>query len=496
MTSIYNSSVENPAHEPLAGVSEAAAVTKAAPVRMAARTVASRFIILILCLALVLSTIAYGTVHYWALAIFQAGAAFILFFWAVDAWRSRFLRLSRSALQLPLLGLGLLGLVQLLPLGAGETVAPGLTAVKTLSLDPYSTQLIVVQLLALLVYFAAALAFIDSSGRLRIVVQTIMVFGFALAVFGMMQSVVSPDTIYGIKKLGQSTAFGPFINRHHFAAYMEMALALPAGLLLSGAVPREKKLLYISAAALMAIALVMTNSRGGLISLVAETGFLFIITGRRNSVDEKNREPTEKGGRARALMIRAGLALALLLAIFTGVIFLGGEAALSRFIGTVNAEDPTTGRAHFWRGTLEIIGDHPIVGSGLGSFGVAYTLYDTRNGLFRLEQAHNDYLQILSDAGIIGGLLALAFFVLLFRTGFARTESLDPYRRGVATGALAGCFAVLIHSFFDFTLHTTANSLLFLTIAALATVSGVEESGSGRRRRHRRRQSATSQQTV
>lgn len=450
-------------------------------------TVASRFIILILCLALVLSALAYGTVHYWTLAVFQGGAALIIFFWAVDAWRSRVLRLSRNPLQLPLLGICLLGVIQLFPLGSAPVIdGSAAQAARTISLDPYSTRLILVQLLALLVYFAAALVFIDSPRRLRVVTYTIVIFGFALAIFGLTQSVVSPTRIYGIKELGQSTAFGPFINRHHFAAYMEMALGLTGGLLLSGAIVREKRLLCIFAAVIMAIALVMTNSRGGIISLFAETLFIFIIVGV--SFGRRAESGERKSGRASALMIRAGLAFVLLAVVFSAVVFLGGEEVLSRFIGTVNAQDPTTGRVHFWRGTLEIIRDHPLVGTGLGSFGVAYTLYDTRNGIFRLEQAHNDYLQLLSDAGIVGAILGLLFVGILFRRGFARRETDDPFRRGVATGALVGCFAVLVHSFFDFTLHTTANGLLFLTLAALATLNGnVEEGGQSKRRRHRRR---------
>jgi O-antigen ligase len=117
---------------------------------------------------------------------------------------------------------------------------------------------------------------------------------------------------------------------------------------------------------------------------------------------------------------------------------------------------------------------------------VVYTGYDSRNGLFRLEQAHNDYLQVLSDGGIVGAALALFFVVSLFRMGFARRQSQDQFRRGVATGALAGCFAVLVHSFFDFTLHTPSNALLFLILAALATMNGrVEDAPTVQKRRHR-----------
>src|SRR3989441_11670815 len=141
-------------------------------------------------------------------------------------------------------------------------------------------------------------------------------------------------------------------------------------------------------------------------------------------------------------------------------------------------------RTHFWAVTLDVIKAYPIVGSGLGSLGVIYTRYDSHNGLLRLEQAHNDYLQTLSDGGIVGGVLGLAFIVILFRQRFARRETDDKFRRGVATGALAGCFAVLIHSFFDFTLHTTANALLFFILPALATPEKRVDQDHRRRRRH------------
>ena len=83
------------------------------------RTLASRFIILTLCIAIVLSALAFGTVHSWSLGVLQASAGLVVFFWYVDGWRSKRFRISRNVLQWPLVGLVLIGLVQLLPLGAG-----------------------------------------------------------------------------------------------------------------------------------------------------------------------------------------------------------------------------------------------------------------------------------------------------------------------------------------------------------------------------------------
>ncbi len=447
-------------------------------------TLASRFAFLVICIAIVTSALAYGTVHYWALGLFNLGGLTILVLWVADSWRLGNLRVSRNLLQLPLLAALALGLVQLLPLrGVPTETAFGLA--NTLSLDPYSTRLVLVQLATLLIYFAATLVFVDTPHRLHVLVRTIMIFGFCLAIFGLTQSFTSPTKVYWVRELPQSTAFGPFINRHHFAGYMELTIALPLGLLFAGSVDKEKRLLYVFIAGMMGIALVMTTSRGGIISLVAEIIFLVVVTAIWRSQNERRRH---KSSRLKQIGARVGLAAALLVGLFIGVIALGGEFSFYRFIDSVNFEDPTTGRAHFWSVTLDIIKAHPYVGTGLGAFGVVYTKYDTRNGFFRLEQAHNDYLQVFSDGGIIGALVALSFVVLLFYLALKRARSHDDFRRGVALAALSGCFAVLVHSFFDFTLHTTSNALLFLVTAALATLNGSVETAP--RKRHRRSRTA------
>lgn len=449
-------------------------------------TLASRFAFLIISTAIILSALAYGTVHYWALALFFLGAVSILILWVVDSWNLGEVRISRNALQLPLLGMLLLGAIQLLPFRTPSAAGLGLPVVKSLSFDPNATRLVLTQIAALFIYFAATLIFTDTPKRLRLLVRTITIFGFFLAIFGLTQSFTSPNKVYWLRDLGQSTPFGPFINRHHFAGYMELTLALPLGLLFSGSIEKEKRVIYFFVAGLMAVALVMTNSRGGIISVFAEIVFIVATMGIRRRGKKRRGSSSGKRLGIKSAALKAGLALALVISLFGAVVLLGGEGALSRFVGTVNTDDPTTGRAHFWSVTLDIIKQHPFLGTGLGAYGAVYTAYDSRNGLFRLEQAHNDYLQVLSDGGIVGAVIGLFFLVTLVRMGFARRESEDGFRRGVATGALAGCFAVMVHSFFDFTLHTPANGLLFLVLAALATMNGrVEDVHAPRKKRSR-----------
>jgi O-antigen ligase len=499
-TSISNASADSPVHADAAPSAELLTPPPAPPPPpadaasaegLAPRTVWSRFIILLLCAAVVTTTLAFGTVHAWSLAAFQLSAALVVALWMIDAWRTGRLRVSRSFLQVPLVGLGVLGIVQLLPLGAGGAENIGgaglsIEPARALSFDPYATRLVLIQLAALLVYFSAALAFIDSPRRLRLVVRTVIIFGFVLALFGLMQNFISPNVIYWVREPKQAQPFGPYINRHHFAGYMELALAMPLGLLFSGAIDRDRIPLYGFAALICSVALVMTNSRGGIIAMVAEILFLVVIAaGVGRGGGEGGRDLRSRVASAAK---RAAFAFALLAALFVFALYSGGEQSLTRLVGTVNADDPTTGRAHFWKGAVEIIKDHPLLGVGLGAFSAAYPRYDTGAGAYRLEQAHNDYLQILSDGGIVGALLALVFVAALFRQGFRRLQTHDKFRRGVALGALTGCAGALVHSAFDFTLHTTANGLLFLLLAALATMNGrVEEPESPRRRRMRRR---------
>ena len=132
----------------------------------------------------------------------------------------------------------------------------------------------------------------------------------------------------------------------------------------------------------------------------------------------------------------------------------------------------------------------------MGAFGQAYTPYDDFNGLERVEQAHNDYLQVLADAGVVGAAIGILFLFLLFREARRNTRVPNGFRRGVAIGAIGGIFAVLVHSVFDFVLHTTAVTLLFLMLIALLVAAGREYRDDvtepGEQHRHGRRRSEAS----
>jgi O-antigen ligase len=159
----------------------------------------------------------------------------------------------------------------------------------------------------------------------------------------------------------------------------------------------------------------------------------------------------------------------MVIVIFGVVLFVGGEDSLLRGIGlTLPDSDITTGRSYFWSIALRMFLDHPFLGVGWDAFGVAFTSYDTRSGLFRVEQAHNEYLQFLAEGGIPGLLSVVLFIYLLFRQSLRTIAGGGGIVKEASIGALAGCFGIITHSFFDFPLRTPSNAFFFLMLSAVA----------------------------
>ena len=431
----------------------------------------SGIIFFLLAVTLVFAPVAFGAVDFWALGILTLIVFLIAVLWLFDAWKTGEFSFNTNRLQIPLIGFILIGLIQLLPVRTADVAAGALSisAASALSLDPYTTRFAVVQLVVYFIFFAAALTFIDTSQRLRKIVLLIIIFGALMAFFGILQRLANPEGIYGVRPTPYAVPFGSFVNQHHFAAFMEMTIGVTLGLLYNKSTKGDKRLLLAIAVVIMGIALVFTSSRGGILSLFGVIGFVTLASFLRQKTDEEG-EATKSSFQSKFALIGGGLALVLVL--FGSILLLGGGASLTRGIGFINQADISNGRSHFWSVTLQIIRDYPIFGAGFNAYGVAFTRYDTWNGSLRIEQAHNDYLQIFADAGIFGFACAIAFVYFLFKQGLEKiNQAGDRFRRGVAVGALAGCFGILLHSFFDFPLRTPSNAFYFLILVTLAVVS-------------------------
>ncbi len=452
----------------------------------------SSVIFFLLCLIPVFSTVLFGAVDNTTWIIISIFWVAIVLLWLAEAWKGRGFLFSPSALQIPMLGLLLIGLVQLLPLRAVDAGALlSVPVSQALSLDPYSTRFFIVKLVVYIVFFAACLAFINNERRFKKAVLLVVIFGSLMAFFGILQRLANPDGIYGMRETPQSIPFGPFVNQHHFAGFMQMTGGVTLGLLFGKKTERDKKILLAIAVVIMGVATVLTSSRGGLLGFVSVLVFvtlLSLLSGRWSG--EKKSTTAGSAGIQRNFALAAG-GFTLIVLIFGVALLIGGNDALLRGIGAANTDaDISSGRAHFWPIALKIFLENPILGAGFDAFGAAFTRFDTWNGVLRVEQAHNEYLQILADAGLAGFMCIAAFIFLLFRKGLTNVSgAAGGFPRDAAAGALAGCFGILIHSFFDFPLRTPSNAFVFLLICAIATVSV----GSVTRERPSRRKRRTSE---
>ena len=441
--------------------------------------------ILVLAIPMLL-TVAYGGVDYWALGLQAVLATALLALWVADALSTGRFAFSLNLLQLPIAGLMLVGLLQLLPLG-GSTAPEGIALEgisNAISLDPFATRLAVVQLLAYLVFFGAALVFIDSPKRLRRSVIAFLIFTSLMGFFGILQFLAKPEAIYGLRPTPQAEPFSAYVNKHHFAALMEMTFGLGLALLLGKATGKDKRVMLVIVLVLSGIACILTGSRGGLLSLGAVSAIVVLGTLllRRKHHDGEHDRTTRGGIFSRSLSMVFGV-LALAVIVIGAVLLLGGDSSLTRGLGLSAQGDFSSGRLHFWGVTWQVFLSSPVVGVGLDSLGVAFTKFDSWPGVFRIEQAHNEYLQVLAEAGILGFACVVGFIFLLFRKAVSHIAMMtDLFPRAAALGALAGCFGILLHSFFDFPLRTPANAYFFLLMAVFATASVRFHEGHHRRR--------------
>ncbi len=400
------------------------------------------------------STILYGAVHQGVLALLYFLIVLTSLLWFGDSLYRGMFRVSTEPIQLILYAAAIYGLIQVIPFGiSGPGPLAGIP--KTISFDPFATQVSSLHFVGLGLFFSLVLVSMDSASRLRKLASFITIFGAVFAFFAILQSLLNPTMIYGL--LERPLSFGSFVSRNNFAGWMEMAVAVPLGMIFTGSVAQDKKLIYITASVLMGVSIVLSGSRGGLISLVLLIGFLVFVSYLQR----------DRG----SVVLKAGLGVAILIAIVAGTAFVGGENTFTRISEGETVAEGVVTRPQIWRTTLRMIADNLPLGVGLGAYGVAYAKYDEASGFERVEQAHNDYLQVLSDAGIVGALLGIAFLFLLIRRGLQALKSANLERRGLATGALAGIFAALIHSLFDFNLHTAAVALLFLTLVGILVAS-------------------------
>jgi O-antigen ligase len=274
--------------------------------------------------------------------------------------------------------------------------------IARITVVPFLTQIELLKYSALLALFFLCVQSYRTRAQWRQFVWFLLILGFGVSLFGILQHFTFNGKIYWFREIPfGGVPFGPYVNRNHFAGLME--LLIPPGvaiLILQG--ERRDQLPLITLFTLIPIgALFLAASRGGIMSFLAEMGFLVIlITLRRR----------EKKG------LVAGAAIVTLAAIL--VSWLGIGSALERFAAYKSLEVSESMRVAMVQGSWHIFLDRPIMGAGLGTLQEIFPRYETIYTGLIVNHSHNDYAEGLAETGAIGGLCFLIFLILLFWTGW------------------------------------------------------------------------------
>jgi O-antigen ligase len=250
--------------------------------------------------------------------------------------------------------------------------------------------------------------------------------------------------------------FGPYVNHNHYAGLMEMLIAFPLIFALQSDVSVGARLFFGLSAIIMGVSVVESGSRGGIIALLCQIILLAVI--------------------GRFTRMKRGAAVALLL-VLVGMATLLAVVADSGVVARIfSLREPGRADVAGWRmslnhDSLAMVRARPVLGWGLGTFSTVYPQFRSFYDDAPINEAHNDYMQLLVETGAVGGIITVWFLVIVFREGWRNlSRSQSFWDRGVTFGAIVSVSGILIHSASDFNLHIPANAAIFFVMCALVVV--------------------------
>jgi O-antigen ligase len=392
-----------------------------------------------ICVLLAGGVLAFGAVEEWSQAVLEVGASLLLLFWALRQYR-------RNAEQLVIPP-------EFLPLIAFAVVAVTQWVFHLTASRYYTRSGLQLLALCMIVVFLMAQTYARTN-HWRGFIWFLMSLGFFVSIFGILQHLTSNGKLYWYRttRFG-GFPFGPYVNRNHFAGFAEMIIPVALVPLVLGKVRRERLFLVGLFALVPIVALLLSASRGGIVSFVVQIVMLLVMLLVR---------------RAHGRNVIIG-GIVVLCAVMM-VSWIGVQQVLQRFSGIQSLEVSVGKRAAMRADTWRLFLDHPVMGTGLGTFEMVFPPYDSLYDGKVVNHAHNDYLEALSETGVVGGLCCALFLgVLLINAMKGLAEPGSPFGVVLNLSGFIACVGILVHSLVDFNLHIPANALLFFVSAHMAT---------------------------
>ncbi|MFA4991646.1 MAG: O-antigen ligase family protein [Candidatus Omnitrophota bacterium] len=288
----------------------------------------------------------------------------------------------------------------------------------------------------------------------------IVMLGAGLSVFGIIQYLGgAAASWWDIRDFLSSV----YVNHNHFAGLLELCVPLCVGLAL-GEKDGGKRLLYVYAFFMMLLAFILSMSRGAWFSLMFSMPVLLALLYKKNFIKKRT-------------------FILFFIFVVIGFLFIKKTAPdlfLGRMASYRNLD--LEGRLDIWKGALGIIKDNPLLGTGIGTFAHHFPRYRPEGLNLFANYAHNDYLQLASESGIVSLLAWLYMLFVIIRKGI-RTYLLSEsnFKKVVSLGISAGILSMAVHSMVDFNLRIPANAVLFTVLSGLLFSLSSRRDNSDRR---------------
>jgi O-antigen ligase len=321
-------------------------------------------------------------------------------------------------------------------------------------------------LLSLYLFFFVVRYLSSQRKFLNIILFVMIGLGLTEAVYGLIQALVPSMGVLWVDyvKDYMGNARGTFINRNHFAGFVELIWPLALGVTIAKTDRKNsfKKALasdLLNRQALMALgivvlllALLLTRSRAGIVGgVIGLLAFWYLARPKIRRIALHTR------------LLIGGIVVVLSIYCLT----IGVGPTFKRFLSI----DDRNSRIDIWKDSLSIIEDHPL-GIGLRNYENVFQVYNHHSTSDKVvKYAHNDYLQLLIETGWVGFFCLTGGFVYFIGKNFRiirrADERDDPMRFFLAVGAFSGIMSMAFHSLFDFNLQIPANCLYFVVLMAI-----------------------------
>jgi len=390
---------------------------------------------------LMFAPLAFGAVEPWSIFILETGAALLGILWFAKQWLDGEISILWNPLYLPMSVFGALVLVQM---------------IFRISAYPHDTVSDAMLYCAYgMLCFLASQTMIRSSQARKIAI-ILAAYGAAVAAFALVQGVAPNGKLFWLRqpRLG-GWIYGPYVNHNHYAGLMELLVPIPLIISLSRLTQEKARIAAGIAAAIMVGTIFLSGSRGGMLAVFVELVIFVAILFRQKT----------------NVRIAIGFA-AFFVVLVSLLVWLGGKELTHRVTSaSAEARGEISGgmRLSIDRDTVRMFRQRPILGWGLGTFPVVYPQFRSFYTNFFVNEAHNDYLQLLSEMGMLGFGTMVWFLVVLYRQVLRKTAKWPSDVSGAVTLACAlGTVGILVHSLVDFNLQIPANAALFYVFCTMA----------------------------